>query len=123
MTTAIHYVLYLPEQGAIYEFGFCLQSDWPHIEHSAREAGLQALQVDSEPGLNSYVDLATLTVQPCQDYRLEALPLPCTLTIEGVQYPCDQQPEISFERPGSYQIAVDAGPAWLKKTFTVEQTD
>lgn len=121
--TLLHYVTYDPASGEIDCAGYGPVEHWPHIEHSAREAGLQALQVDSEPGLNSYVDLATLTVQPCQDYRLEALPLPCTLTIEGVQYPCDQQPEISFERPGSYQIAVDAGPAWLKKTFTVEQTD
>lgn len=121
--TLLNYVTFNPASGEIACTGYSPAEHWPQIQQDARDEDCQALQVEAEPEFNSYVDLATLTVKSRQDYRLDALPLPCTLTIEGVQYSCEQQPEISFEQPGTYHIAVDAGPAWLKKTFTVEQAD
>ncbi len=119
----LNYVTFNPASGEIDCIGYGPAEHWPQIQQDASEEGWQALPVEHQPGLNSYVDLATLTVKPRQDYSLDTLPLPCTLTIEGVQYPCEQQPELSFEQPGSYQISVDAGPAWLDKTFTIEQAD
>ncbi|MBM7454454.1 hypothetical protein HNR62_000283 [Oceanisphaera litoralis] len=67
-----------------------------------------------------YVNLDTLELEIRQDYELDALPLPCTVTIEGVDYRCDEQPEIEFDVPGRYTVMVDAGPRYLKKEFVIE---
>ncbi|GAA3704449.1 hypothetical protein GCM10022421_09070 [Oceanisphaera sediminis] len=62
------------------------------------------------------------TPQPKADYTLEALPIPCTVTIEGVEYHCTEQPEFEFDAPGTYVILVDAGPRYLRKEFNIENT-
>jgi hypothetical protein len=67
-----------------------------------------------------YVDLYTLTVLEKQDFTLESLPLPCTVTIEGVEYPVTEQPTFEFSAPGIYLVQVDAGPAYLKKEFSLD---
>lgn len=68
-----------------------------------------------------YVELTHHSIKPKQDYTLEALPLPCTVEIEGVRYPVEGQPDFEFDAPGRYEIEVDAGPAYLRKTFYVDQ--
>lgn len=67
-----------------------------------------------------YVDPETKVICPKLDYTLEALPIPCTLTIEGQDYHCEEQPEIEFDAPGTYRILVEAGTKYLRKEFTVE---
>lgn len=67
-----------------------------------------------------WVEHETGTIHAKGDYPLEALPLPCTITIEGVDYHCTEQPVFEFDAPGSYTIEVDAGPRYLKKEFTIE---
>jgi len=52
-----------------------------------------------------------------KDFSLEALPLPCTIWIEGQEYRCHEQPEFVFDAPGTYEIYVDAGPQYLEKVF------
>ncbi|MCT7656177.1 hypothetical protein MBH78_19185 [Oceanimonas sp. NS1] len=67
-----------------------------------------------------WVEHATGTVRVKGDYPLNALPLPCTVTIEGVAYPCTEQPTFEFAAPGNYLIQVDAGPRYLKKEFSLD---
>lgn len=67
-----------------------------------------------------FVDLTTETILPKSDYTLDTLPLPCTLTIEGVDYYCTEQPTFEFNYPGVYKIKVDAGAAFLKKEFEID---
>jgi hypothetical protein len=67
-----------------------------------------------------WVDHVTGTIHTKEDYPLEQLPLPCTVTIEGTEYPCAEQPVFEFDAPGEYVIEVDAGPRFLKKEFTYD---
>ncbi len=55
-----------------------------------------------------------------QDYTIKTLPMPCTITIEGSEYHLTEQPTFNFDEVGVYDIAVDAGVGFLKKTFQVE---
>ncbi|WMC09498.1 hypothetical protein PU634_10260 [Oceanimonas pelagia] len=64
-----------------------------------------------------WVEHATGTIHSKGDYPLEQLPLPCTVTIEGVNYHCTEQPVFEFDAPGTYIIKVNAGPQFLKKEF------
>lgn len=51
---------------------------------------------------------------------LRGLPVPCTISINGVDYECtDTDAELSFDQPGEYVVLVRAFPA-LDKEFTVE---
>lgn len=68
-----------------------------------------------------YVDSAG-AIQQKGDYVIDALPLPCVVTIEGETYPCTEQPEFSFNYPGTYDIEVYAGVRYLQKTFQYEAT-
>lgn len=54
------------------------------------------------------------------DYTLESLPIPCTITVEGVVYECNEQPTFVFDAPGIYTISVDAGPAYYLRDFTYD---
>jgi hypothetical protein len=67
-----------------------------------------------------YVDLDSLVIKPKKDYDIDALPLPCNISIEGEIYHCTEQPEFEFDAPGMYTIEVDAGPQYLRKTFHVD---
>lgn len=68
--------------------------------------------------VTDYVNLdAEPTITPKGDYTLEALPLPCTVTIEGVEYQVTEQPTFQFNYPGTYKISVDAGVRYLRREF------
>lgn len=68
-----------------------------------------------------YVNLdADPVITPKGDYTLESLPLPCTVTIEGVEYAVTEQPTFSFNYPGTYIISVDAGVRYLQKEFEID---
>ena len=74
-------------------------------------------QVDDE---QYYVNLDTdPVIMPKGDYTLEALPLPCTVTIEGTEYAVTEQPTFAFNYPGTYLIKVDAGVQFLEKEFEI----
>lgn len=85
------------------------------IEHqlSPTEAFIEGSCDDSA----CYVDVETLRTRPKRDFALSALPLPCVIRIEGVEYRCTTQPKFEFDVPGTYQIEVDAGPQFNKKVF------
>lgn len=78
--------------------------------------GEAAIECDWVPDGTRYV--ANGQLRQCGDYQLDALPLPCTVRIEGVEYECRSQPMFEFDVPGEYQIEVDAGPRFLRKEFT-----
>ena len=67
-----------------------------------------------------YVDIDTESILIKQDYELDTLPIPCIITIEGVQYEAYEQPFFEFDAPGIYEINVDAGVKYLKKDFKVD---
>ena len=64
-----------------------------------------------------YVNVSTKEILPKQDYTLKNLPLPCTITIEGISYEVTEQPTFEFDVAGEYVIEVDAGVEYLKKEF------
>lgn len=73
-----------------------------------------------------YVDESTTphTIAPRQAYTLGALPLPCTLKIDGERYDITEQPDLSFEWPGVYVINVTPeSPAYLEMEFTHTVTE
>lgn len=57
---------------------------------------------------------------PRIDYTVDSLPLPCSIYIEGVEYPVTEQPVFEFDAPGVYVIGVDAGAAYLEKVFAID---
>lgn len=68
-----------------------------------------------------YVNLdAVPVIMAKSNYTLEALPLPCTVTIEGVEYEVTAQPEFTFNYPGTYKIKVNAGVRFLEKEFEID---
>ena len=74
--------------------------------------------VESEASFeHHWIDPVTRQVHALTDYTLDSLPLPCTLTIEGIEYACTEQPTFSFAQAGDYRIYVDAGPAYYKREF------
>lgn len=66
-----------------------------------------------------YVELIHTRITPKGDYTVEDIPVPCNITIEGVEYSCSTTPVISFAEPGEYVVQVDAGHAYLKKEFVL----
>lgn len=71
-----------------------------------------------------YVDISTPghpLREKDDDYTLEALPLPCVLTIEDIEYSIAEQPDgFGFDAPGRYEIECDPGVKYVKKTFYVD---
>lgn len=72
-----------------------------------------------------YVDGATARPRPSQSTKLIGqtltnLPVPCTITINDTEYPCnDTSAELAFDYPGKYRIVVRAWPH-LDKEFEIE---
>lgn len=72
-----------------------------------------------------YVKQGVLTPRPqnpavLDGGTLSGLPVPSTINIGGVDYPCDEPvAELAFDQPGTYRIVVRAWP-YLNKEFTVE---
>lgn len=107
------YIVYEMASGRITKIVVC-PPDMIDIQLGAGEAYIEGSCDDSA----FYVDLASLSTRPKRDFALSALPLPCVVRIEGVEYRCTTQPQFEFDVPGTYQIEVDAGPRFHKKAFT-----
>lgn len=75
---------------------------------------------DIMPPSKIYAHHETGTLHEKADYTLDAIPLPATITIEGVSYEVTEQPTFEFDTPGVYIIQVDAGPHFLKKEFEID---
>ena len=106
------YIIYDKTNGHIQRLVICPET---LIEHqlSPSEAYIEGSCDDSA----FYVDLESLRPRPKRDFALSALPLPCVIRIEGVEYKCTTRPKFEFDVPGTYQIEVDAGPQFNKKVF------
>ena len=65
-----------------------------------------------------YIDLSNHQFCRKLDYSLEFIPLPSILTIEGIDYHVNSQPEFEFDTPGTYIInVVPESPKYLEKEF------
>jgi hypothetical protein len=73
-----------------------------------------------------YVKEGTVVPRPANTatlsgMELQNLPVPCTITLEGVDHECtDDTCELSFSHPGTYPVKVSAWPM-LDATFEVIQ--
>lgn len=76
------------------------------------------IQPEQLPLPPSYAEAGIIYLQG--DYTLEALPLPCTVTIEGIDYPVTEQPTFEFNAEGVYTITVDAGYKYPVKEFEID---
>lgn len=55
---------------------------------------------------------------PRIDYSIDALPLPCKVIIDGVEYDVTEQPTFEFDAPGTYLITVEPDdPKFMTKVF------
>lgn len=72
-----------------------------------------------------YVAQGVLTPRPENPAALSAgtlsdLPVPCTIHIGSVDYPCDEPvAELAFDQPGTYRVVIEAWP-YLNKEFEIE---
>ena len=58
---------------------------------------------------------------PCVDYDMFSIPLPCTISIEGVVYSVTEPPTFTFDAPGSYDLFVKPADAQYRdKVLTIE---
>ncbi|MBM7455166.1 hypothetical protein HNR62_001026 [Oceanisphaera litoralis] len=110
------FALYLPTTGQITRM---VDAPLSFVSAQLQEGELAAWVGDGVQDQTHWIDDEAM-VQPKGDYKLEALPLPCAISIEDVTYPCTEQPEFEFDAPGTYLIQVDAGPQYLRKEFTIE---
>ena len=113
----ICYAVYSQSDGEILRVNYGVESDIS-INTVAGEA---AIIVDTANDESQYVDTIQTALVDKGDYSLSMLPLPCTVTIEGTAYPCTEQPVFELSPPGTYDISVDAGVRYLRKTFEYEQ--
>jgi hypothetical protein len=73
-----------------------------------------------------YVANGAIVARPASSAALDgmmltSLPVPCTLTVEGVEHACtDNHCDLSFSHPGVYTVKVSAFPM-LDATFEVTQ--
>lgn len=52
--------------------------------------------------------------------RLKNVPIPSLITINGVEYPCNEsEVALEFDQPGTYKIIISSWP-YLDKEFTYE---
>tara|TARA_R110001583_G_scaffold34551_1_gene115853 strand:- start:5056 stop:5403 length:348 start_codon:yes stop_codon:yes gene_type:complete len=66
-----------------------------------------------------YFNTELAAIRTKGDYTIDALPLPCTVTIEGVEYAVTEQPTLTFNYPGTYVVKIDAGVRFLEKEFEI----
>ncbi len=89
----------------------------------AKQKAIQSLSVietNKTGDMSKYfVDVNLSKETEREDYTLDALPIPCVATIEGVAYDITEQDSFEFEDPGIYVIEIDAGSRYLKKEFIV----
>lgn len=95
----------------------------------SKEAGISGGWIEAGDGdtdENSYVDITTSphSKHRKMDYTLETHPVPCTATIEGVEYPITEPMNFTFT-PGpvavDYEIMITAGIQYLEKEFIVHE--
>jgi hypothetical protein len=98
--------------GKIIQYGTC----------PAKDLALQVMVPDRlkalpntflEPSEQHYIDENAAHVV-CDDYDLSTLPIPCLITIEGVEYSITEPPVFSFDAPGIYDLYVVPGNARYK---------
>ena len=97
--------------------GLCEVANRSDAEATAESNGFFFAPVSDAPSDVSCFYWDGRQLAPRRDYALDALPLPCTVWIEGQEYRCHEQPEFVFDAPGTYEIRVDAGPQYLEKVF------
>lgn len=95
--------------------------DAPYDQIAIQCAPGQSYVLKAGDDSTDYVDVTTGYLLKRADYTLDALPLPCVVTIEGVEYPCSEQPVFEFDAPGRYTVRVNAGAQYLEKVFYVDQ--
>ena len=105
--------------GEIKMYGSCAQEQLQHQEFA--ECTLAVLGQDfiapQEPHYMAEGELLTLR----KDYELLDIPLPCTISIEGVQYAVTEPPTFTFDAPGSYDIFVRPADAQYRdKVLIIE---
>lgn len=107
------YLIYNKTTGVVIRQLYCDESSI----HGQLSVSEDYLVLDALEGSeNDYYVQDKLLVKK-QDYTLDNLPLPCTITIEGVPYEITEQPTFEFDVAGEYLIEVDAGVKYLKKEF------
>lgn len=115
-----YFVRYLRLNGAITRVGYGTYGMEQGFLLSTSDSEAYLVS-DFDPSSDYYVNLdaADPVLAPKADYTLDALPLPCTVTIEGVEYSVTEQPTFAFNYPGTYTISVDAGVRFLAKEFEI----
>lgn len=97
----------------------CIVATGQHNQHQWVEGG-------GDPETH-YVAQGVLTQRPeipavLSGTSLSGLPVPCTITIGGVDYPCQESvAELAFDQPGTYRVIVQAWP-YLNKEFSIENS-
>ena len=106
------------ESGFIHQDFYC---DAPGLAAKQKAAqSLSFIETNKTGDMNKYfVDASLSKENEREDYTLDALPIPCVATIEGIVYEITEQKSFEFEDPGTYVIEIDAGSRYLKKEFTV----
>lgn len=113
-----HYVIY-NAQGEILQTGTCPDDmlaiqGWDGVSVVEGQADLSLDYVFDGEVAPRIASPATLT-----DMTLASLPVPCVISINGTDYPCDDATaELSFPNPGKYAIKVIKWP-YLDKEFEV----
>lgn len=114
----MNWLVYNVQSGQIVNFLLCPPSDLTLNISSGHSVVLGEWDIESEA--THYVVHETGTLHEKADYTLDAIPLPATITIEGVTYEVSEQPTFEFDVPGTYNIQVDAGPKFLQKEFVID---
>lgn len=118
----MNFVVYDGDSGRILRTGVSSSQEEAEFQvglDQDNEMILVGIEADDE---TDWVDPSTQKVKSRFDYTLDALPLPCTVEIEEVEYELTEQPPaFEFDAPGEYTIRVDAGPEYLAKEFEVVQ--
>lgn len=108
------YQVYDTTTGAIH---YTLQCAYNHLDANTPEG--MSYVIGSGSDVTHYVTPEGF-LRERGNYSLEALPLPCVVTIDGTVYQCDTQPTFLFDVADTYLIEVDAGIKYLKKEFSYD---
>lgn len=114
-----HYCFH-DEHGRIYQYGRC-----PESALAVQSFGEYTLKVLPNnfvvPSSDEHYINPEGQHRACEDYSLDALPLPCEIVIEGVEYSVTEQPEFEFDAPGEYRVLVKPRNGQFKvKEFSIE---
>jgi hypothetical protein len=95
----------------------------------SKEAGISGGWIEAGDGdtdENSYVDVTTSphSTHRKMDYTLETHPIPCTATIEGIEYQITEPTVFTFVPEAvavDYEITINGGIQYLEKEFIVHE--